>query len=103
MISGENNIVYKMKELEQEMKNNGLWQKEPPEWVNYFEEKIIISGNDFAQWLQYVFIPNQRLQAERGQAVKGKKMIVPAALKFFGEDVQKGKLLQLLIEIDALS
>lgn len=102
MISAENNIVYKMKELEQEMKNNGLWQKEPPGWVNYFEEKIIISGNDFAQWLQYVFIPNRLLQSSIIPSFKVKKMIVPVALQFFGDDVRKGKLLQLLIEIDAL-
>jgi hypothetical protein len=31
-----------------------------------------------------------------------KKMIVPHAIKFFGDDVKKGKLLQILIEIDSL-
>jgi hypothetical protein len=28
--------------------------------------------------------------------------IVPQAMKFFGDDMQKGKLLQLLIELDSL-
>ena len=32
-------IVEKINELEQEMKQAGLWQKEAPGWVNYFEEK----------------------------------------------------------------
>ena len=87
MTKEETLLNNKIHELEQEMKNKGLWQKEAPDWVNYFEEKIFAERKDFAEWLQFV---------------KEKRFIVPAAIKFFGDDVHKGKLLQILIEIDSL-
>ena len=89
-------------ELEVELKAQSLWQKAPPTWVNHFEEEIILDGNGFVLWLQYVFIPNH-LQRE---AIKSnpieKKHIVPNAIKFFGNDIRKGSLLQILLELDAL-
>ena len=95
-------LTNKINELELEMKRKGLWQKETPDWVNYFEEKIFADGKDFAQWLQYVFIPNHSQKAAHYSSIKEKKMIVLPAIKFFGTDVHKGKLLQILIEIDSL-
>jgi uncharacterized protein YqcC (DUF446 family) len=95
-------LIDKINELEQEMKNTSLWQKEAPRWVNYFEEKIFADGKDFAEWLQYVFIPNHLNISGHISSVKEKKFIVPPAIKFFGEDVHKGKLLRVLIEIDGL-
>jgi uncharacterized protein YqcC (DUF446 family) len=102
MMETDNNIASKIKELELEMKAIGLWQKEVPEWVNDFEEKVLYNGKDFAQWLQYIFMPNHINRSTHLPITKEKKMIVPAAIKFFGDDVQKGKLLQILIEIDSL-
>ena len=102
MAEVENRLVYKIKELEQEMKATGLWQVEAPAWVNYFEEKILFTGKDFAQWLQYVFIPNQLQQTGQSATLNGRKMTSPAAVKFFADDAHKGTLLQLLIEIDSL-
>jgi len=95
-------IVDKIMELETEMKTTGLWQKETPAWVNHFEEKILTQGKDFAQWLQFVFIPNHAQKIQSLSVINDKKMIVPPAIKFFGNDVHKGKLLQILIEIDSL-
>lgn len=102
MGEGATLLTDKINELEQEMKQAGLWQKEAPGWVNYFEEKIFAEGKDFAEWLQYVFVPNHQHLSARLSSVKEKRFIVPAAVKFFGDDVHKGKLLQLLIEIDSL-
>ena len=102
MMETDNNIASKIKELELEMKAIGLWQKEVPEWVNDFEEKVLYNGKDFAQWLQFVFIPNHIQRAINLPTIKEKKLIVPAAIKFFAKDVQRGKLLQILIEIDSL-
>ncbi len=102
MTKEETLLNNKIHELEQEMKNKGLWQKEAPDWVNYFEEKIFAERKDFAEWLQFVFIPNHLNLSAQLSAVKEKRFIVPAAIKFFGDDVHKGKLLQILIEIDSL-
>ncbi len=96
-----NNIFIKTSELEEELKNTGLWQKDIPEWVQGYDDSSSITKADFAQWLQFIFIPNH-LQKNKPVNAAEKKLIVPHALKYFGADVNKGKLLQILIEIDSL-
>ena len=102
MGESECNINYKLQELEQEMKRTGLWHKDPPDWVNYFDEKSLTTGQDFSEWLQYVFIPNHLKKPGEALRVKERSMLVPSAIRFFGDDLKRGKLLQVLIEIDAL-
>ena len=102
MGEGATLLTDKINELEQEMKQAGLWQKEAPGWVNHFEEKIFTEGKDFSEWLQYVFVPNHLNLSIQLSSIKEKRFIVPTAIKFFGDDVHKGKLLQILIEIDSL-
>ena len=102
MAESESRLVYKIWELEVEMKATGLWQVEVPDWVNYFEEKLLFTGKDFAQWLQYIFIPNQLQQTGQSATLNGRKITSPAAVNFFADDVHKGTLLQILIEIDSL-
>ena len=94
-------IITKTAELENELKHAGLWQTNMPAWVHWFDDGSSFSKTDFAQWLQFVFIPNH-LHKNKMIAAAEKKLLVPYALKYFGNDVQKGKLLQILIEIDAL-
>lgn len=96
-----NTIAAKTLELEIELKSAGLWQKSMPAWVHWYDDSNRSSSTDFAQWLQFVFIPNH-LQKSNVISVAEKNMIVPHAIKFFGDDVKKGKLLQILIEIDSL-
>lgn len=88
----------KVKEINDELKMTGLWKKQPPAWVNEYAERNIATEEDFAGWLQFVYLPNAMQQYNRNE----KKFIAPQAMKFFGEDVKKGKLLQLLIELDSL-
>lgn len=102
MIVGTSLIIDKINELEQEMKIRRLWLSETPGFANYFEEKTFSDGKDFAQWLQYVFIPNHKKSITFHSNEADKKFIVLQAMKFFGKDIMNGKLLQLLIEIDSL-
>jgi uncharacterized protein YqcC (DUF446 family) len=88
----------KITEIRSELKAAGLWKKKIPAWVTDYEEKIIADENDFAEWLQFIYLPN----CATVNVMDKKTYIVPQAMKFFGEDVKKGKLLQLLIELDAL-
>jgi uncharacterized protein YqcC (DUF446 family) len=95
-------IAEKVTAVMEEMKNTGLWRKYPPAWVSKFEEETIATQNDFSEWLQFVYLPNL---AQRGRmAFSGvkKNFIVPQAIRFFGDDLKKGKLLRLLIELDAM-
>jgi uncharacterized protein YqcC (DUF446 family) len=101
MTGTDNNMISKMTELEKELQHAGLWQRAMPAWVLGYDESTVNSPADFAQWLQFVFIPNH-LEGRHYATAQGKKFIVPAAIKFFGNDLQKGKLLQVLIEIDSL-
>jgi uncharacterized protein YqcC (DUF446 family) len=87
----------KVREITAELKQAGLWKKHTPNWVTDYEEKMIATEQDFLEWLQFIYLPNfTKLVAIE------KKHIVPQAVKFFGEDVKKGRLLQLLVELDSL-
>jgi|SRR5436190_15471448 len=101
MIELVNTITAKTVELEEELKATGLWQHNIPGWVHGYDDGSIMGKTDFAQWLQFVFIPNH-LHKNKMIPAAEKNLIVPHAIKFFGDDVRKGKLLQILIEIDSL-
>jgi uncharacterized protein YqcC (DUF446 family) len=90
-----------MAELEKELKTTGLWQTATPAWVHGYYDKDSINQSDFAQWLQFVFIPNHQ-QNQLINPIAAKRLLVPQAIRYFGNDLQKGKLLRLLIEIDSL-
>lgn len=95
-------LTEKVKEVTEEMQRAGLWKRCPPAWVNDFEQRNIVSGEDFAVWLQFVYLPNL-LQKTSGSTIRnGSSLIVPQALRFFRNDLNRGKLLKLLIELDAL-
>jgi uncharacterized protein YqcC (DUF446 family) len=100
-VSTQNSITRRIEELEEELKHNGLWQKDTPCWVEYYDNTLAYIDNDFAQWLQFVFIPNHLLYI-KNETSTNKISLVPQAIKYFGIDVNKGKLLQILIEIDSM-
>lgn len=90
---------HKVAEITDELQKTGLWKRQSPGWVTDYEEKMIANEQDFLDWLQFIYLPN----CMRHGGAESKSLIVPQAVKFFGEDVKKGKLLQLLIELDSLS
>jgi uncharacterized protein YqcC (DUF446 family) len=92
-------LTEKLSEIKIEMKKLDLWKKQVPIWVNDYAERSIATEDDFTGWLQFVYLPNV-MQKESSAGTK--KLIVPQALQFLGEDIQKGTLLQLLIELDSL-
>jgi uncharacterized protein YqcC (DUF446 family) len=88
----------KISELKSELKRTGLWKNEMPEWVMEYEGKPWGTTQDFVEWLQFIYLPN----CMHADAENRKNLIVPQAIRFFEKDVHKGKLLQLLVELDAL-
>ena len=88
----------KVQEVITELKRTGLWNKQIPVWVTEYEEKVLRDEQDFLEWLQFVYLPN----CSRQLGINGRRFIVPQAVKFFSDDIKKGKLLQLLIELDSL-
>lgn len=93
-------ISSKIDEIIVELKQLQLWRKQAPEWVTDFSHKEILSEEDFAGWLQFVWLPNFR---QNNRPIVSETYIAPQARRFFGEDIRKGRLLQLLIELDSLS
>ncbi len=95
-------LTEKVTEVRQEMLRAGIWKNESPAWVNDFTERGIGTGEDFCGWLQFVYLPNRLQEAASKKSIPGRTGIVPQAVKYFGSDINKGKLLQLLIELDSL-
>ncbi len=102
-MTDKGSITEKITEVREEMKRTSLWKNETPAWVKEFEKRTINTGEEFIEWLQFVYLPNRMQEAESKQPVFEKKYIVPQVMIFFGSDIKKGRLLQLLIELDALS
>ncbi len=99
MIETSNVISEKVDQVIQELKSLQLWKEKMPDWVTGYSEGSIKGSDDFASWLQFIFLPNlQYHKAKKEQ----KDLIAPQAVNYFGEDVKRGKLLQLLIELDSL-
>jgi uncharacterized protein YqcC (DUF446 family) len=88
----------KIREIRAELKKTGLWRKEMPVWVMCYTEKQTGTNQDFLDWLQFIYLPN----CSNAATAQDKTLIAPQALKFIEQDVQKGRLLQLLVELDAL-
>jgi uncharacterized protein YqcC (DUF446 family) len=98
----ESNIMEIVKEVKAEMKRCGFWKINMPAWVTDYEKKEISSQQDFADWLQFVYLPNISVQTESIHPTATRRYVALQAKKFLSEDVKKGRLLQLLIELDSL-
>jgi uncharacterized protein YqcC (DUF446 family) len=91
----------KINEIILELQQQQLWKKHMPDWVTDFSNKEIISEEDFAGWLQFVLLPNLHQQNNLAYD-RMKNYVAPQAIRFFKDDIKKGKLLQLLVELDSL-
>lgn len=95
-------MVEKITEVREEMKRTGIWKNEFPGWVKDFTSNGQTNADDFCDWLQFVYLPNRLQDADCGKNHRETNLIVPQAVKYFGKDINKGKLLQLLIELDSI-
>jgi uncharacterized protein YqcC (DUF446 family) len=94
-------VKQKIGEIIMELKQQHLWKQEQPQWVNDFGGRDTRCSGDFAEWLQFIFLPNM---LQNGVDSNGeKKFVAPQAMRFLGEDVKRGELLRLLIELDSLT
>lgn len=94
-------IIQKVIEIKAELQRFDLWQLHAPAWVSDYKMYELSSLQDFYSWLQFVYLPN-RLRITQDYVTE-REYIVPQAVIFLQDDLQKGKILQLLIELDALT
>src|SRR5687768_16545297 len=99
----ETAIKQKVQELTQELKLAGLWKQEEPVWVNQFHENDDFDGSDFYEWLQFVYLPNLLSTKNRNPYNAKKAYIAPQAVQFLRHEIERTRLLQLLVELDALT
>jgi uncharacterized protein YqcC (DUF446 family) len=101
-MNGDNVLKDKIKQIREELKQHGLLKKYMPGWVMDYDKHDINDHQEFADWLQFVYLPNILEESEDPQTNFQKSYVALQANKFFSKDVGKGKLLQLLIELDSL-
>ncbi len=98
----EKELMEKIREVQTELRVKGLWRAACPGWVTDFAKKEIRSEHEFTEWLQFVYLPNLLHPVTPAQHIR-RHDVALQAIKYFGDDMEKGHLLRLLIELDALS
>ncbi len=88
--------------IEAEMRRIGYWQSDPlrPEQME-FTQAFAMDTMNFAQWLQFIFLPRVREAAASNQFPSGSSVGAQAVREFDG-DPHAGDLVTLLAEFDAL-
>jgi uncharacterized protein YqcC (DUF446 family) len=94
-------LKQKVEQLATALKERGLWKKAEPVWVHEYKENAEIPEVNFLEWLQFVYLPNLLLNQDHSFATK-EKFITLQAKKFASEKMIDEKIVQLLVELDAL-
>jgi len=81
-----------------EMKTLKLWKRKTPSWVfSYNNNTNTYSRQDFFEWMQFIYLPNKFIGIRTNT-----ENIALQAKSHFEHDMEKGRLLQLLIQLDGL-
>ena len=94
-------VKQKVEELAAALKAQGLWKKAKPEWVNEYKENADLPEVNFFEWLQFVYLPNRMLN-QSGPVLSKENFITLQAKKFASNKMMDKKIVQLLVELDAL-
>lgn len=95
-------IDQKVNEIIVELKQLRLWKPDIPGWVIDYAKRPAQTADDFTEWLQFIFLPNVQYSSS-SSAQQATTYVVPQAMKFLPEELLKGRLLQLLVELDSLA
>lgn len=98
----ENAIKQKVRELSEALKTEGLWKHEP-KWVNIYRDGAEVGGTDFFEWLQFIYLPNLLLDESSKFFTPKRNYIAPQAMPYFEKEVNRSRLLQLMVELDSLT
>jgi hypothetical protein len=93
----DEDVAGKVQEVFHELKRLALLKSEIPVWVRHFVPVSLNKEQEFFEWLQFVYLPNC-VQKNK----MGKNDIAMQAVRILGNDPAKERLLQLMIELDAL-
>jgi uncharacterized protein YqcC (DUF446 family) len=95
-------VLSKLEQIETEMRRIELWQEQPLQAAQYdFRAAFAGDTMSFAQWLQFIFIPNVKRAAESGSFPASSQVSARAVREFDGME-QTSRLIELLSEFDTL-
>jgi|APDOM4702015118_1054815.scaffolds.fasta_scaffold549742_1 uncharacterized protein YqcC (DUF446 family) len=95
-------VLAQLDRIEAEMKRIGLWQAAPLEPEQYdFRAAFAGDTMSFAQWLQFIFIPNARAAARQNK-FPAASHVGAKAVREFDSIPGAAELVTLLAEFDAL-
>jgi uncharacterized protein YqcC (DUF446 family) len=95
-------VLAQLERIEAGMKRIGLWQAGPLDPEQYdFRAAFAGDTMSFAQWLQFIFIPNVRAAAGRNKFPAASHVGAKAAREF-DTIPDAAELVTLLVEFDAL-
>ena len=95
-------VLAKLIEIETELRQSGWWQGQPLNPEQYdFRAAFAMDTMTFTQWLQFIFIPNVRSAAAKGQFPTSSQVAVQALREFDGVP-EASRLISRLSEFDAL-
>jgi len=95
-------VLSKLDQIEAEMQRVGLWQDEPLDPEQYdFRAAFAMDTMSFAQWLQFIFVPNVRSAAAVNK-FPSTSSVGAQAVREFDSVTEASQLITLLSEFDAL-
>lgn len=98
----EDSIKQKVEQLAAVLKAEGLWKKAEPGWVKEYKGSGEIPEVNFFEWLQFVYLPNRILNLPDHVYATHESYITLQVKKYAGENIMNEKIVQLLVELDAL-
>jgi len=95
-------VLAQLERIEGEMKRIGMWQEQPLEPEQYdFRAAFAADSMSFAQWLQFILIPNVKKASTSGKFPSESHVVAQAVREFDGMD-EASVLISLLAEFDNL-
>ncbi|WP_318261525.1 YqcC family protein [Zhongshania marina] len=104
MMAESHEVAAVLMDIEAELRRMGCWQAEPPApEALRSEQPFAIDTLNFAQWLQFIFIPRMQFLLDQQQDLPRASGIAPMAEEYFsGLQLPVEGLLTALQTMDAL-
>ncbi|MFT6551202.1 MAG: hypothetical protein ACJA1I_001238 [Zhongshania marina] len=104
MMAENHEVAAVLMDIEAELRRMGCWQAEPPApEALRSEQPFAIDTLNFAQWLQFIFIPRMQFLLDQQQDLPRASGIAPMAEEYFsGLQLPVEGLLTALQAMDAL-
>jgi uncharacterized protein YqcC (DUF446 family) len=104
-MSDDHEVAAVLIDIEAELRQIGCWQAEsPPPAALSSEQPFAVDTLNFAQWLQFIFIPRMRFLIDQQQGLPGVSGIAPMAEEYFSarRQLPVNGLMAALHAVDAL-